>query len=588
VNFAASTQDLVIPSSWFPDSGASHHITADAGNVAQGKPYLGSNKVHMGNGVGLQIQSIGSASFQANKPFSHTLHLKELLHDPEITKNLLSVSKFAADNHVFFEFHAVDCYVKSQVNNQVLLKGSLGKDGLYCFHHLPLLKGPTCLTNSTVLCSTSSATNKSSSNVASDIESVHSLESVLLPSNKVVASFVASSSSPNVWHHRLGHANSNSIKTILQLCKVSYNNTKFSDFCDSCCVGKSHRLHAPLTTTVYTTPFELIHTDLWGPAHTLSHCGYSYYIAFVDACTKYTWVYFLKQKSDALTAFTQFNSLVNTQFQTKIKSVQSDWGGEYRSISTLLTSLGINHRITCPHTSHQNGTVERRHRSIVETGLTLLSHAQLPLKFWDHSFTTAVHLLNRLPTSSLPQFSSPYHALHNKLPDYSSLRCFGCSCFPNLRPYQSHKLNFRSTKCVYLGPSPTHKGYKCLSPEGKVYISKDVVFNELEFPYSTLFSAPSSSTPPPSSPSWSSVIPTCPVCSASPNISHTSPNTDSCLMNSPSTTPHLLRVLITLLLHLSLYHLLLTLLPLSKLRLRNLSPMPLTLILWSLDVKPGI
>jgi hypothetical protein len=78
------------------------------------------------------------------------------------------------------------------------------------------------------------------------------------------------------------------------------------------------------------------------------------------------------------------------------------------------------------------------------------------------------------------------------------------------------------------------------------------------------------------------------VCSASPNISHTSPNTDSCLMNSPSTTPHLLRVLITLLLHLSLYHLLLTLPPLSKLRLRNLSPMPLTLILWSLDVKPGI
>ncbi|MCI64641.1 gag-pol polyprotein, partial [Trifolium medium] len=29
-NFAASTQELVIPQSWFPDSGASHHITADA------------------------------------------------------------------------------------------------------------------------------------------------------------------------------------------------------------------------------------------------------------------------------------------------------------------------------------------------------------------------------------------------------------------------------------------------------------------------------------------------------------------------------------------------------------------------------
>jgi histone deacetylase 1/2 len=50
----------------------------------------------------------------------------------------------------------------------------------------------------------------------------------------------------------------------------------------------------------------------------------------------------------------------------------------------LLHELGIQHRLTCPHTSHQNGTVERKHRQIVEMGLTLLSHASLPLKFWDH------------------------------------------------------------------------------------------------------------------------------------------------------------------------------------------------------------
>jgi histone deacetylase 1/2 len=182
-------------------------------------------------------------------------------------------------------------------------------------------------------------------------------------------------------------------------------------------------------------------------------------------------------------------TVVKTQFQTQIKSVQSDWRGEFRSISSLLISLGINHRITCPHTSHQNCTVERRHRSIVETGLTLLSHAKMPLQFWDHSFTTTVYLLNRLPTASLTKFSSPFHALYQQIPDYSTIRGFGCSCFPHLRPYTAHKLDFRSTKCVYLGPSPTHKGYKCLSPEGKVFISKDVVFNELEFPYSTLFPA---------------------------------------------------------------------------------------------------
>jgi histone deacetylase 1/2 len=106
-------------------------------------------------------------------------------------------------------------------------------------------------------------------------------------------------------------------------------------------------------------------------------------------------------------------------------------------MSLLFSNLGIQHRVTCSHTSHQSGTVERRHMSIVDTGLTLLSHASMPLKFWDHSFTTIVYLLNRLPTAALTQFSSPYHALHNKALAYHGVKFFGCNYFPHLRPYTS-------------------------------------------------------------------------------------------------------------------------------------------------------
>jgi hypothetical protein len=122
------------------------------------------------------------------------LHLKELLHVPAITKNLLPVSKFGADNDVFFEFHALDCYVKSQVDKQVILKGSLGADGLYSFHHQPLLKDPMCLTSFALSLLAQSATNKSPSAATSDIESVHSSMSLPLSKNKDVASFTNSSS----------------------------------------------------------------------------------------------------------------------------------------------------------------------------------------------------------------------------------------------------------------------------------------------------------------------------------------------------------------------------------------------------------
>ena len=41
--------------------------------------------------------------------------------------------------------------------------------------------------------------------------------------------------------------------------------------------------------------------------------------------------------------------------------------------------------------------------------------------------------------------------------------------------------------CLFLGYSTSHKGYKYLSPSGKLFISKDVIFNESRFPYTELF-----------------------------------------------------------------------------------------------------
>lgn len=122
-------------------------------------------------------------------------------------------------------------------------------------------------------------------------------------------------------------------------------------------------------------------------------------------------------------------------------------------------------------------------------GLALLAHADMPISYWDHSFITIVYLINRLPTIGLPKFISYYVTLYNKQPDYMTLKVFGCLCFPLLMSYIQHKLMFRSKQCVYLGVSPTYKAHKFLGVEGRIFISKDVRFNEAEYPFSKLFSS---------------------------------------------------------------------------------------------------
>lgn len=95
----------------YPDSGATNHIISYVNNLTNRSNYPGNEQIHIGDGSGLKILHAGSSSFlsQIN---SKILSLKQLLHVPRITKILLSVSKFASENNVFFEFFPKCCYFK--------------------------------------------------------------------------------------------------------------------------------------------------------------------------------------------------------------------------------------------------------------------------------------------------------------------------------------------------------------------------------------------------------------------------------------------------------------------------------------------
>lgn len=195
--------------------------------------------------------------------------------------------------------------------------------------------------------------------------------------------------------------------------------------------------------------------------------------------TCYSWFYHLKLKSNGFSIFSFFLLHVERFSNTKLITLQMNGGGEFKPLTPFCQQHGISHCFSCPHTHQQNGLVEQKHLHIVETGLALLAHAFLPPTYWADAFETAVYLINLLPTKTLKN-NSPYSLVFNQAPDYKFLKILGCTRWPNLRPYNKHKLPFRSTPCLFLGYSTTYKGYKCLDLQTHRLYSRDVVFHALK------------------------------------------------------------------------------------------------------------
>lgn len=158
----------------------------------------------------------------------------------------------------------------------------------------------------------------------------------------------------------------------------------------------------------------------------------------------------------------------------------ANWGKDWKN-------WGISHRLSVPYSHQQMGRVERHHRHIIDTNIALLKHAKMPPVMWEFGVTTACCLYNRNPTPIL-QGCSPIAALFGKIPEYDRMRVFGCVCCPCLRPYRTHKLDQKSTSCVFVGYSIQNNGYLCLEPNShQIFASRDVVFDELNFSLNKCF-----------------------------------------------------------------------------------------------------
>jgi Integrase core domain/GAG-pre-integrase domain len=124
-------------------------------------------------------------------------------------------------------------------------------------------------------------------------------------------------------HKRIGHPSDRVLKCLFDFPKLDCSS------CEICNLGKHTRLPFKLSNCTSNEPFELVHSDVWGPAPIDSYNGYKYFVIFIDDFTKVTWLYLMKNKSEVFSFFQEFCNFIENQFGSKIKTFRTDNGTEF-------------------------------------------------------------------------------------------------------------------------------------------------------------------------------------------------------------------------------------------------------------------
>ncbi|KAJ9544319.1 hypothetical protein OSB04_024026 [Centaurea solstitialis] len=105
--------------------------------------------------------------------------------------------------------------------------------------------------------------------------------------NAPALSFSVSSSLP-IWHFRLGHPG-HYVMDFLHFNKhISCNKVDKSFVCQSCQIAKHKRLPFKDSTSTTLKPLDLVHADLW-TSPIPSNTSYNYYLVIIDDFTHFTW-----------------------------------------------------------------------------------------------------------------------------------------------------------------------------------------------------------------------------------------------------------------------------------------------------------
>ncbi|KAJ9553800.1 hypothetical protein OSB04_017845 [Centaurea solstitialis] len=396
---------------WYLDSGCSRHMTGSKFVLSNYREERGPAVTFGGNGKG-QTRGYGTLT-NGVTTFKRVAYVEGLMH------NLLSISQLCDKNHKV-SFSKKKCKVKNR-RKEVILTGVRHAD-------IYIINMNTSTDNFCFVSRASSDTNW-------------------------------------LWHKRLSHLN---FKTLNQLCinnlvigLPDFRYTKVS-LCSACEKGKQTRASfKSKQISSISSPLQLLHMDLFGPVNVQSIAGKKYTLVIVDEYSRYTWVFFLRSKSDAPEEIILFVRKMERLNNLTVRSIRSDHGTEFKNstLETFFDQKGISQNFSSVRTPQQNGVAERRNRTLIEAARSMLSEANLATQFWAEAVNTACYTQNR--SLIVKRFRrTPYELFRNRKPSIEHLHIFGCVCYILNNKDNLGKFDSKSDDGIFLGYSSISKTYR--------------------------------------------------------------------------------------------------------------------------------
>ncbi|XP_021732277.1 uncharacterized protein LOC110699091 [Chenopodium quinoa] len=232
---------------WWIDTGATRHVCYDRRMFKTYTEKTDDKKVLLGDSHSTNIAGVGNVELKFTS--GRTLILKDVLHTPEMRKNL--VSGFLLNKAGFIQTIGSDLFTLTK--NGIFVGKGYATDGMFKLN---------------------------------------------VEVNKISNSAYMLCSTINVWHTRLCHVNKRLIKNMSNLGLIPNISLNDFDKCDSCSQAKITK--TPHKSVIRNSePLDLIHSDICELNGTLTRNGQRYFITFIDDCSDYTCIYLMKNKSDA-------------------------------------------------------------------------------------------------------------------------------------------------------------------------------------------------------------------------------------------------------------------------------------------------